>query len=266
MGALPSIQGLWEKHGGKGLRIFLAESQGGSLEEIKKYAKEFKPALTFPITIGGGAFSGYKGGNGLPYAFVVGPDAKVVWQGSSGYDSVIEQQLKRIKYPGLGKLDVVKELESAAMLFGTGEFAKASEQAAKVKEKKGDEAAVAADADWVIQRVSQRVSGLRTRIDVAKTARRYHDAQKLLEELSGKGFKGMEEADKAAAELKEMKADKAVQKEIKAWAGLAQVIDADKKNKDAAARKRNLEAFAKKSEGTAAAEEAIKLSSEITAG
>lgn len=262
MKALPSVQAMWTKHGGKGLHVFLVESQGGTLEDITKYAND--RGLTFPIPIrNGSSFEGYQGGNGLPYAFVVGPDNKVVWQGRNGYEAVIEEQLKRIKYPGLGKLDVVKELEKSATLFGTGEFAKAAEEAGKAKEKKADDAAVVADADYIIARVDAKVAALRGKIDAAKTARRYHEAVKGLEVLSGKGFKGTEAATAAEAELKELKADKAVKEELKAWDALAKVIEANDKTKDAAMRRKNLETFAKKNEGMAAAEEATALAAAI---
>lgn len=262
MKALPSVQGLWTKHGGKGLHIFLVESQGGTLEDITKYAAE--RGLTFPMPIrNGSSFENYPGGSGLPYAFVIGPDNKVVWQGRSGYEAVIETQLKRIKYPGLGKLDVAKELEKSATLFGTGEFAKAAEEAAKVKEKKGDDAAVVADADYIIARVEARATALRGKIDAAKGARRYHEAVKGLETLSGKGFKGMEAATAAEAELKELKADKTIKEELKAWDALAKVVEANEKEKVAAVKKKNLENFAKKNEGMAAAEEANALAAAI---
>jgi len=261
--ALPSVQGLWQEYGGKGLNIFLVESQGGTLEDITKYAKD--RGLTFPIPIrNGSSFENYKGGNGLPYAFVVGPDGKVVWQGSSGYEAVCIEQLKRIKYPGLGKLDVVKELEKSATLFGTGEFSKAADEAAKVKEKKADDAAVVADADYIIARVNAKAASLRAKIDAEKGSKRYHEALKDLETLSGKSFKGMEVADKAATELKELKADKSVKEEVKAWEALAKVTEANDKVKDAATRKKNLETFAKKNDGTAAGQEALKLAGEIT--
>jgi len=262
VGALPSIQKLWEKHGGKGLHIFLAECQGGTMEDLSKYAKD--RGLTFPITIGNGAFGGYEGGRGLPYAFVIGPDGKVVQQGHSGYESVIEKELKRIKYFGLGKLEVARGLEKAATLFSAGDYAKAAADAAKVKEKNSDDAAVVADADWIIARVDLKASMLRAKVEKGKESRRYHEAQAALEKLAGRGFKGMEVAEKAAAELKEMKSDKAVQKEIRAWNMLAQLQDADKRIKDGATRKRNLEGFAKRYEGTAAAEEALKLAGEIS--
>ena len=114
MKALPSVEALWQKNKDRGLHIFLVESQGGTLEDISKYVKDRN--LTFPVAIRNECdFDGYKGGNGLPYAFVVGPDGKVAWQGRDGYAAVIEKELARIKYPGLGKLDVALGYYRAAV-------------------------------------------------------------------------------------------------------------------------------------------------------
>lgn len=263
MKALPSVEALWQKNKDRGLHIFLVESQGGTLEDLTKYAKDKK--LSFPIAIRNSCdFGGYKGGNGLPYAFVVGPDGKVVWQGRDGYAAVIQKELERIKYPGLGKLDVAPELVKAATQFGTGNYAAAREEAMKVKEKEADNETAVADADFIVKRVEARIAGLRGRIDDAKSRRRYHEAVAMLEELSGKAYKGMEESDKAAEELKELKKDKDVKAELKAWSDLAKVLEANEKAKSDVDRKKNLIKFVEKNEGMAAAEEAKALADAIS--
>jgi hypothetical protein len=261
--ALPSVQGLWEKNKDNGLHIFLVESQGGAEDDLKQYAAD--RGLTFPIAIRNSCdFGGYKGGNGLPYAFVVGPDGKVVWQGRDGYAAVIAKELERIKYPGLGKLEVAPELVKSAIKFGSGDYSGAKEEALKVKEKEADNEVAVADADFIIKRVDSRVSQLRTRIDDAKSKRRYHEAIAMLEELSGKAYKGMEEADRADDELKELKKDKDVKNELKAWSALEKTLAANEKAKSNADKKKNLEKFAEKNEGTAAAEEAAAMASKLT--
>ena len=253
MKALPSNQALWEKHKDDGLHIFLVESQGGTLEDITQYAKDRN--LTLPLVIRNGSdFGGYKGGNGLPYAFVVGPDGKVVWQGRKGYEAVIAEQLERIKYPGLGKLEVAKECVKAAEKFGKGDLAGAREEAEKVKEKEGDNEAAVADAEYIIQRVDGKIETLRNKIDAAKEKRRYHDAVRYLEELSGKSFKGLEVADTAKEELKDLKKEQ--KDELKAWEQLEKTLEANEKVKSDGDKKKNLIKFYEKYEGTAAAEEA----------
>ena len=244
---------MWEKNKDRGLHVFLVESQGGTLEDITKYAKDRN--LTLPIPLRNGSdFNGYKGGNGLPYAFVVGPDGKVVWQGRSGYEAVIEEQLERIKYPGLGKLEVAPECTKAAESFGSGDFADARDEALKVKEKEADNEAAVADADYIISRVDAKVDGLRAKIDEAKSKRRYHDALRYLEELAGKSFKGLEAADTAKDEAKELK--KEHKDELKAWDQFEKTLAVNEKARSDGDKKKNLIKFYEKYEGTAAAEEA----------
>jgi hypothetical protein len=182
-----------------------------------------------------------------------------VWQGREGYGAVCVQQLERIKYPGLGRLEVAPELVKAATSFGTGLYAAAREEAMKVKEKEAENAALVEEADYIIKRVEDRVAGMRAKIDDAKGKKRYHEAVAMLEELSGKAYKGMAESDAAATELKDLKKDKAVKDELKAWDGLAKTLEANEKLKSDADKKKALIKFWEKNEGTAAAEEAKAL-------
>jgi hypothetical protein len=258
--ALPSNQAFYEKHKDKGLHFFLVERQGGTLEDITKYAKD--RGLTIPIPVGGSDFSNYRGGGGLPYAFVVGPDGKVVWQGSKGYEAVVLKELERIKYPGLGKLEVAAECTKAAEKFAGGDFAGARDEATKVKEKNADNEAAVADAEYIIKRVDDKVAGLRSKIDDAKSKRRYHDALRFLEELGGKGYKGIEAADSVKDEIKDIK--KEHKDELKAWDQLEKVIESNEKLKSDADKKKNLIKFYEKNEGTAAAEEAKSLAGAIS--
>ncbi len=262
MKALPSINALYNEHKGKGLHVFIVYAQSHDRAETEKFLAA--RGIEVPCPHGDANFNGYRNGwSGLPYAFVIGPDGKVAWEGRKGYEAVISKELARIKYPGLGKLEVVKEAEKAATKFGTGDFAGAREDALKLKEKEADKEAVVADADWIIARVDAKAASLRKKADDTKAAKRYHETVAALTELSGKGFKGMEVAEAAATELKELKKDKEVSKELKAWDGLAKTLEENKKAKDNQSKKTALNNFAKKNEGTAAADEAIKLASEL---
>ncbi|MBK8208177.1 MAG: hypothetical protein IPK87_15480 [Planctomycetes bacterium] len=261
MKALPSLNRLYTEKKEKGLHIFIVYAQGHPREEVEKFLKDKGCNVPCPFT--GSDFGGYRDGwSGLPYGFVIGPDAKVVWEGRSGYEAVIDKQLARIKYPGLGKLDVAPGLEKAATLFSTGEYAKASEEASKLKEKKADDAALVADADFIIGRVDQTAKDLQAKADETQTTRRYHETVKALEKLA-KGFKGTEIGDKADEDLKNLKKDKDVKKELSAWDALEKTLAANEKAKDSAAKKKSLNDFYKKYEGTAAADEAKRMAEAI---
>ena len=258
---MPSIQSMWVKNRDKGLHIFLVESQSATTADMEKYTSD--RGLTFPIAIlNESDFGGYDGGRGLPYAFVIGVNGKVIWQGNKGYHAVLEKELGKIKYLGLGKNEIAKGLEKAATEFSKKNYAKAHAAATKLKEKKADNEALVADAQYIIEHVKAKADFLRDRIDEATQSLRYHEAVRDLQALA-KGFKGMEVAAKATVELKALKKDKTVKKELKAWGALTKLLNANKKVKGKAKQRKNLIAFYKKNEGMAAAEEARVLADRL---
>lgn len=264
MRALPSIQGLWEGKQEKGLlHVFLVESQGGTKADLETYARERN--LTFPIAIRNECdFSEYTTPGGLPYAMVIGPDGKVVWEGRSGYESVIEAQIERIKYPGLGKLEVHNDCVRAATFFGTGEFGRAKSEAEKVLERKSDEEAAVTDAQFIIDAVEAKVESMNAAVDAAVEKKRYHDAVRILEELEGRAFRGMDEAQEAAEKRREeLESDDKVKEELKAWQTFERTLS-QLERVDDARRKATLENFAKRYEGTAAAAEATSMADGIS--
>ena len=252
MKALPSLQGLWNEYGGKGLNMFLLESQGTGEDKLKAFLKA--KGITAPVQMGG--LSGYPGNGGLPFAYVIGVDGKVVMEGRGDYHAVIKAEMAKIKYPGLGKLDVAKGLEKAAGNFVAKAYNKAIDDCNSVIEKGKDEAAVA-DAKFIIERCNAEGAKLRARIDAAKGEKRYLDAFADLETLSS-GFKGMEIGDAAATELKELKKDKEVKKEVDAANGLIKLRENVAKMKTKTEKATALRNFAKQkaNDGTRAADDA----------
>jgi hypothetical protein len=195
----------------------------------------------------------------LPYAFVIGPDGKVAWQGEKGYEAQVRAQLARIKYPKLRRMDVAPEVAAAATAFEADKIAEAQAAAIKARDAAAEESDARADAEYVLEKIETHLADLRAKIDELKAARRYHEALPLLEQLSGANYKGLPQCEEAATELKALKADKAVKEELKAWEQLAKTLEANTKAKSDEDRRKNLEKFIKKYEGTAAAEEAAAL-------
>lgn len=254
MKALPSLQAMWEKHKDDDFQMLLVNRQGGTIEDMAKFLKSKGVTAPVPMTSGGTDFSKYNGGGGLPYAWVIGPDGKVVWQGRKGYHAVILKQLERIKYKGLGKLEVHEDAEKAAEAFSKGDFADARKEATEAKEKNADDEALVADADYIIAKVDAKIAALWAAVETAKEAKRWHEVERGLEALSDKPFKGLEAYDKAKEALKELKKDKDIKKEIKAWEALEKLL-ASHKDDDERLRKALIK-FAEKNEGLAAADEA----------
>lgn len=260
MKALPSNEALWKELAPQGLHMFLVHAQKEDKDWMTDYAQ--KRGLTFPIAMQSECdFAEYDGGKRihLPYSFVIGPDGKVAWQGEYGYEAQVRTQLARIKYRKLRRMEVAAEVAVAATAFEAGKYADARAAATKARDAAAEESAARNDADYVLEKIDLHIREMRVKIDDAKLARRYQEAMPLIEQLAGSAYKGMPEGEAAATELKELKADKAVKEELKAWEQLARTLEANQKAKTEADRRKNLEKFVKKYEGSAAAEEAAAM-------
>lgn len=268
MKALPSNQKLWNEFKGRGLSFFLVEVQEYTFEAIAELAKKNNVDMPMPLRFEGD-FTGYVAeadGTTLPYAYVISPEGKVVWQGKDSYEAVVRAQLARLTYKTLRRVEVAPLAAPSAQLYEDGQFAKAHKAASKVIKKNEEGTAAWDDATFVIQHIDAMVDSVSATADKAIELKRYHEAVAALEKLSSKAFKGLEKADKAAKKLKELKKNKAVKKELKAWATLGIVLKANESAKSDAARVENLAKFARKYEDTAAAADALKFIQEFADG
>ncbi len=255
---MPQLEQLWNETKDKGFHIFHIESQGASEEDLRKFCEEKN--LTFPQVMSSGSdFNNYPGGNGLPYAFVIGVDGKVAWQGRSGYKGVIHEELKKVRYPGLGKLEVADAVHKAAAQFATKRYGKAIDMATKLLEH--DDAATVSDAQLVIARANLKGTQLVDQAKRDESNREYASAMATYKFLE-KAYKGHDRGKMAAEKRSALKKDKSVQKEIKAAAALAQVLVATER-KNPPVQAQALAGFVKRFDGTKAAEKAKKKLSKL---
>lgn len=233
--------------------MFHAECQGASKEQLEEWLA--KRNVTFPNTLGRGPFDGYQGEQGLPYAFVVGVEGDVIWQGRRGYKQVIHDEMKKVRYPGLGKAKVAKKLQEAAGLFAQGKFAKAAEKAESVMGKSEDDAEIATDGKHIVSKVAAMKAKLHAKVERYKKEREFAKALASLQKISA-GFKGTPEGAAAKTSLKELRKDKTVRNELKAFATLESIQKKFGTMSDANKKRAMLEGFMKQYEGTKAAEHA----------
>lgn len=249
---MPHLQRFWNENQYKGLHVFHVESQNHEREKIEAFCKE--KGVTFPQTLRSGSeFSGFSGFSGLPYAFVVGVDGKVIWEGRSGYLEVVAKELEKVRYPGLGKLAVAEDAHKAASLFGARQYANAIEEARDLLEDEPS-AEAKADAEYIIARAEKVAESTKARIAEAREDEDFLVAMDLLAEL-GKTFKGHEVGDWAREEHGALKKDKHVKKSVQAdatWEKLKPTLH----EMSAAEQRKLLEGFLKKFEGTRAGRKA----------
>jgi hypothetical protein len=195
-----------------GLHVVTLYTQVHELAEVEELVK--KHALQFPIAMDAIAFenAGYVSPQ-LPRAWVIGVDGTFAYAGIEDYKPALDKELAKVKYPGLGKAAVHKDLEPAAKAFVAGNYAEAFKLAEDIYDNTEDDAAEA-DADYIMERVDDALGTLTVRAETAEIMKDYALAIACWAEATR--YKGMDDAEEAPARLKKLQDDKAVQKEIAA--------------------------------------------------
>ena len=93
LASMPEVQALWNRYEGKGLHVFMLERQGHDEAAITKVFRS--RGLTFPDVLEG-SFP-FQGVGSLPYAYVIGVDGRVIFEGHSGYSAVIDEEIRNVK-------------------------------------------------------------------------------------------------------------------------------------------------------------------------
>lgn len=196
-------------HDKPGLHVYTLYAQVHPLDEIQAIID--KHGIEYPIAMDGFIEAGYDVSAGLPQIWIIDADGKVAFAGLSGYSEALEKAMAKVKYPGLGRSSVAKELSDAATAFGNGEFAKAYELAEAVyDDPPSDE--VEAEAEYIMERIDARIKALSVKAETAEVQKHYSLAIAAWTEL-GK-YKGLDDAAEAPERLKKLKDSKEVQNEI----------------------------------------------------
>lgn len=256
---IPHIQKLHEEYTGRGLHIFAVEAQNHTPEQIRETLRK-RGGKTYPVSTQGAG--SYNTGGGVPCAWIVGVDGKIIFAGNPGrgnFDATLKAELAKVRYPGLGKATVDEAVHKAAVKFATQRFGDARKLAKAVADDADASDAARADGRHVLDRMDRIAKQRNAKADAFASKRRFLEASEQWNWLS-KAFKGQEEGKDASARLKALKKDKAAQLEIKAAQKLVKLL-AFLEGKPEEVRKAQLEGFAKgkKIAGTRAAEDAAQL-------
>jgi tetratricopeptide (TPR) repeat protein len=247
-----------------GVHVVTLYAQVHQLEEVEEIVS--KNNIKYPIAMDSFWEAGYEAPV-LPHVWVVGVDGKIVFSGRGEYDKAIETELAKVKYPGLGKSAVHKEVEAAAKAFGEGKYAEAYKLAEAIYDDTEDETAEE-DANYIMERIDDRLGSLGVRAETAEVMKNYRVAMRCWEELATK-YQGLDDSAEAPERLKKLADSKEVQAEIAARRELLKLmmsldvvfqdVDDTDADKVTAFRKRCLaeyHAFAVKYKGTGAGDSA----------
>jgi hypothetical protein len=213
--------------------------------------------ITYPVGIAKNT-EGY-GSGGIPHAYLISPDGKVVWDGhpASLSNAAVEKLLRKTKDFYIRK--VAPEAKPAAAAFSKGKLADAEKLANAIKGKEGAGREAVADAEYVLARVGAMRVAWNGKVESGSKSGVYLDVFDALGKIQ-KHFSGTEEAQAAAKKLAELKADPSVKLELKASKTLEklvqQKIGAGRSGKKLDAVRKRVEKFMKTYDGTKAAERA----------
>ena len=202
---MPHLARMAEENAKKGLNVIAITNE--SRDTVLKYMAQLA-TLPLPYTIGVGGGSGNYPASGIPKAFLISAEGKVVWEGNPGAfpDKMLDEELKKVKVTDeMKSAKADKAVAYAEALLAKKEVLRAVNLLDKVvKDYKGTEAA---------KKAADRVAS----IDKDEALKKELAAQKTLDKLVG----GLE-----------LPAEKTKEKEREGKA--KQLDDLAKKNKDSA--------------------------------
>ncbi|MCC6575164.1 MAG: redoxin domain-containing protein [Planctomycetes bacterium] len=205
--------------GDKGLHVFGLYNELQPLPELRKFVADNGVGFPQALDFDGGAYES----KSLPRVWVIGRDSKVKFIGPKGYAGIIDEELKAVKYPGLGVFKLNAALAPAASALARRDYSEAWKLAKAEAEKEGQAEGVVNDADKVMKRVKQRLTLLKNRAETSVIQGDYRVAIKAYEELEAR-FKGViEGAEEAHRELEKLRSDKKVQPEIDAQDAMIEI-------------------------------------------
>jgi hypothetical protein len=226
---LADIQAYFTKWAGLGLSVWT----------IHRLDKERFPQIdvmaraegwTFPIAMGSfyddaNDFFGYKDGKTFRTC-VVGVDGRVAYYGKdAAWKTALDAELAKLVYPNLGKHVVAEGAEMPAKKLAKREFGKALLDCEKMLAGELTPE-VKADVELVARRANELATARLDRIKATRDDKRYDIAMATLT-LLDEEFRGHKIGDDAKNEIKALKKDKAVKKELDAYEDLDKVIAKD---------------------------------------
>ncbi len=228
---LADIQKYHDKWNGRGLQVWtIHRLDFEKFPEIDIIARQ--EGWSFPICMGGfydesNDFFGYKDGKSFRTT-VVGVDGKVAYYGKdAGWKAALDAELAKAIYPNLGKHAVAEGARDPAKDFAERKFGKALLGCEKLLAGElADD--VKADVQLVQQRAKELADKRLERIKAWKEDKRYDLVVKALEVLAAE-YKGHTIGSDADVEIKALKKDKEIKKELGAFESLDKLIAKDGK-------------------------------------
>lgn len=221
MRQLPQMNELYEKYSGKGLHVIGLYAQDHPLDEVRALIKDNN--IKYPQALAWIDEEKRWNMPSLPMCWVIGVDGNVKFVGAKGYDKVLQDQLAKVKNPGLGDMELTPELKEAAAAFAINDYGKAYKLADVVANNTEASDAALECASAIKAKVDDRFRTLRNKAEVAEVEKDWRLCVATWEQIAAQ-FSGYEDVAEAKEKNEKLKADKKVQLELEAATAI-RVVD-----------------------------------------
>jgi len=212
--------------GGKGLWVFAVHRLRETPRDLHHFCKA--EGITYCVPLGGfydedNDFGAYVHEDRIYRTTVIGVDGNVAFYGRGDYDAVLQKELKKLVYPGLGKHVLAEKLAKAGRSFAQREYGAALAEVEKLAAGELTEEE-RADAQLLIDACKNLAMRRNERVTAWIADKRFDLALPALEVIE-KEFKGHELGKQAKELFESTRKDKANKAEIKAYEDLKKLID-----------------------------------------
>ncbi|MBX3474206.1 MAG: hypothetical protein KF754_07465 [Planctomycetes bacterium] len=212
--------------GGKGLWVFAVHRLRETPRELHHYCKA--EGITYCVPMGGfydedNDFGHYVHEDQIYRTTVIGVDGNVAFYGRGDYDTVLQRELKKLVYPGLGTQVLAEKLAKAGRSFAAREYGAALAEAEKLAAGELTDSE-RESAQLIMDRAKDLATRRNERIAAWTADKRFDLAMPALEVME-KDFKGHELGKQAKAAFEAIRKDKANKDELKGYEDLKRLID-----------------------------------------
>ncbi|MBE7492219.1 MAG: hypothetical protein HS108_10745 [Planctomycetes bacterium] len=217
----------WNTWGGKGLWVFGIHRLRDTQRQVYHYCKA--EGISYCVPMGGfyddetNDFGAYVHEDKIYRTTVIGVDGNVAYYGRGDYDTVLQRELKKLVYPGLGRHQVSEKLAKAARSFGVRDYGAALAEAEKLAAGELTDAE-REDAQWIIERCKSLADRRNERIKGWTEDKRFDLVLPALDAME-KEFRGHELGKQAKAAADAIRKDRANKEELKAFDDLKRLIE-----------------------------------------
>ena len=249
--AIPGLQEIYERWTGQGFHLITIETWNANADRIRQQLAD--NGGDFQVAMGGAPAYQTRG---VPHAWLIGVDGKVVWRGNPYNKTVLEAQIESamesVTHVAIDPADFHEDVQDAAEDAANQEFEDARRSLERLQRRDLDEA-VAADVERLSTMINEIGQQWLARAEGMVDERDYLAALEMFEKIE-EAFGRGDEGETARDRRRELERDDDVERELDALEEWERLEARLRRVDDAEARAAVVGRFLEEHEGTRAAE------------